>query len=143
MISKNDITELIRNAMKAREHSYAPYSGYNVGAAILCDDGLIVSGSNVENASYGATVCAERCAVFSAVAAGKTRFKAIAIAGGISSEKEVLSDYAYPCGVCRQVLREFCNPGDFTVIVARSTNDYKQFTLEELLPNSFGPEHLS
>ena len=129
-------------ALDARKFSYAPYSGYNVGAALLCDDGSIVTGSNIENASYGATVCAERCAVFNAVSRGMRRFKAIAITGGAASEKDVLSDYAYPCGVCRQVLREFCDPASFVVIVARSEDDYKLYTLDELLPDSFGPDNL-
>ena len=135
-----DIEKLINEAMKARAFSYAPYSGYNVGAALQCDDGSIVTGSNIENASYGATICAERCAVFNAVSSGKKKFVAIAIAGGKSSEKEVLSDY--PCGMCRQVLREFTDPAKFTVIVARSVSDHKQYTLEELLPDSFGPDHV-
>ncbi len=128
--------------MEARWRSYAPYSHYNVGAALLCDDGTIIAGSNIENASYGGTVCAERCAVFSAVSSGKKDFSAIAIAGGSESETGVLSDYAYPCGICRQVLREFADPKLFIVIVARSLDDYKEFTLDELLPFSFGPEHL-
>ena len=137
-----DTKKLIEAAMLSRKNSYAPYSGYRVGAALLCDDGSIVCGSNIENASYGATVCAERCAVFSAVSSGKQGFTAIAIAGGVSSEEEELSDYAYPCGICRQVLREFTVPQQFTVIVARSLSDYREYTLEELLPNSFGPDNL-
>lgn len=136
-----DREKLIKKALEAREHSYAPYSDYAVGAALLCDDGSIVTGSNIENASYGATICAERCAVFSAVASGKRDFTAIAIAGG-SRDCQELTDYAYPCGMCRQVLREFTNPSEFTVIVAISENDYRQYTLEELLPESFGPDHL-
>ena len=137
-----DIEKLISEAINAREFSYAPYSGYNVGAAVLCDDGSMVTGANIENASYGATICAERCAVFKAVSSGKKKLTAIAIAGGKSSEKETLSDYAFPCGMCRQVLREFSDPVKLTVIVARSVTDYKQYTLEELLPDSFGPEHV-
>ncbi len=137
-----DIKELISAALAARQNAYAPYSDYLVGAAILCDDGSIVTGCNVENASYGATVCAERCAAFSAAAQGKKSFSAIAIAGGKSSEKDELSDYAYPCGVCRQVLREFSDPAKLKVIVARSISDYREYTLEELLPNSFGPDHV-
>ena len=133
---------LIKGAMNARSNSYAPYSHYNVGAAILCDDGTTVSGCNIENASYGATVCAERCAVFAAVSSGKRSFSAIAIAGGPDTEKEELSDFAYPCGICRQVLREFSDPKSFAVIVARSEDDYKEYTLEQLLPDSFGPSHL-
>ena len=135
--------ELITAAIQARKNAYAPYSGYYVGAALLCDDGEIVTGCNVENASYGATNCAERTAVFKAVSEGERSFKAIAIAGGKHSENEdEMLDYAYPCGVCRQVLREFCVPNEMVVIVCRSENDYKEMTLEELLPNSFGPENL-
>ncbi len=131
---------LIDSALEARKNAYAPYSGYYVGAALLCGDGDIVMGCNVENASYGATNCAERTAVFKAVSEGKQRFTAIAIAGG--KDKEQARDYAYPCGVCRQVLREFCVPEDMIVIVCRSREDYKEMTLAELLPNSFGPENL-
>ena len=142
MTMRSDVKkELIESALKARSNSYAPYSGYAVGAALLCGDDSIVTGSNIENASYGATICAERCAVFSAVAAGKKDFVAIAIAGGIASWDEI-TDYAYPCGMCRQVLREFTDPEKFTVIVARSVDDHKEYTLEELLPESFGPDHL-
>lgn len=131
---------LIDSALEARKNAYAPYSGYYVGAALLCSGGDIVTGCNVENASYGATNCAERTAVFKAVSEGKQRFSAIAIAGG--KDREQASDYAYPCGVCRQVLREFCVYEDMIVIVCRSRDDYKQMTLAELLPNSFGPENL-
>ena len=131
---------LIDAALEARKNAYAPYSGYYVGAALLCSGGDIVTGCNVENASYGATNCAERTAVFRAVSEGKQRFTAIAIAGG--KDREQASDYAYPCGVCRQVLREFCVPEDMIVIVCRSRDDYKVMRLAELLPNSFGPENL-
>lgn len=131
---------LIDSALDARKSSYAPYSGYFVGAALLCSDGSIITGCNVENASYGATNCAERTAVFKAVSEGHQRFTAIAIAGG--KNKEQATDYAYPCGVCRQVLREFCVPEDMTVIVCKGRDDYKEMTLAELMPNSFGPENL-
>ncbi len=137
-----DKNKLIEAAFSAREHSYAPYSNYNVGAAILCADGTIVTGANIENASYGATVCAERCAIFSAVASGKKGFCAIAIVGGVSEEKNKTSDYAFPCGICRQVMREFADPESFMIIVARSAGDYKEYTLNELLPESFGPDNL-
>ncbi len=137
-----DINKLTGAAFEARKRSYSPYSGYAVGAALLCEDGSIIAGCNIENASYGATVCAERCAVFNAVSSGKTRFKAIAIAGGTSDEDSTLSDYAYPCGICRQVLREFTDPDEFQVIVARSLSDHRIHTLSELLPESFGPDKL-
>lgn len=136
-----DYAQLINSALEARKKSYSPYSGYAVGAAILCKDGSIVCGSNIENASYSATICAERCAVFAAVSSGKREFKAIAICGG-RSDRDEITDYAFPCGVCRQVLREFTDPSSFTVIVARTVDDYREYTLEELLPESFGPDHL-
>ena len=138
-----DYTELIRSALDARKRSYAPYSQYNVGAAILCADGDIITGSNIENASYSATVCAERSAIFTAVSAGKHDFTAIAIAGGRKEESDKMSDYAYPCGICRQVMREFVSPATFKVIVARSPDDYREYYLSELLPDSFGPDNLS
>jgi cytidine deaminase len=134
--------ELIRAALDARKNSRAPYSKYNVGAALLCSDETIVKGANIENASYGATICAERVAFFSAVSSGKSGFVAIAITGGPEGEQDVLSDMAYPCGICRQVMREFVDPVSFKVIVARSEDDFEQYTLEELLPKSFGPDNL-
>lgn len=143
MLNNDTRTKLIRSAIEARRSAYAPYSEYYVGAALMCADGDIITGCNVENASYGATNCAERTAVFKAVSEGKRSFCAIAIAGGKHSETGEVLDYAYPCGVCRQVLREFCIPSEMTVIVCRSETDYKEMTLKELLPNSFGPENLS
>ncbi len=137
-----DIRNLIEQALNARNGSYSPYSGYKVGAALLCSNGDVVTGANIENASYGATVCAERCAVFKAVSGGKRDFEAIAIAGGNASETDEMSDYAFPCGICRQVLREFADPASFKVIVARSVDDHREYTLEELLPESFGPDNL-
>ncbi len=138
-----DHKALIEAALDARRRSYSPYSGYRVGAAILCGDGTIVTGTNIENASYGATVCAERCAVFSAVASGKRDFSAIAIVGGSGSENDRTDDYAFPCGICRQVLREFADPASFLVIVAKSPDDHREYTLQQLLPESFGPDNLS
>lgn len=133
--------ELIQAAMEARERAYAPYSGYLVGAALLADDGEIFQGCNIENASYGATNCAERTAFFKAVSQGKRKFHAIAIVGGSRTVKQgdIFPDMAYPCGVCRQVMREFCGP-DFRILVGRSAEDYEEYTLEELLPKSFGPK---
>ncbi len=141
MLDIESRNKLINAALEARKNSYAPYSGYFVGAALLCDDGTIVTGCNVENASYGATNCAERTAVFKAVSEGKQRFVAIAIAGG--KDREQATDYAYPCGVCRQVLREFSVPEEMAVVVCKSESDYDETTLAKLLPNSFGPENLS
>ena len=121
--------DLIERAMEMAKMAYAPYSHFRVGAAVLAASGKVYGGANVENASYGATVCAERSAVFAAVNAGERKLEAIAVT-------------ATPCGVCRQVMREFCDPKAFRVIVAKSADDYRAFTLEELLPESFGPEHL-
>ena len=113
--------------------SYAPYSNFKVGAALLSKDGQIFGGCNVENAAYGPSNCAERTAIFKAVSEGVRDFSAICIVGGPNG---VVSDYCPPCGVCRQVMREFCNP-DFKIILAKSITDYKIFTLGELLPESF------
>lgn len=138
-MDENKIIELIENAIKARNNSYCPYSNYAVGAAVLAGD-VIYTGCNVENASYGATNCAERTAVFKAVSEGIRKVDAIAIVGGKKGADEL--DYAFPCGVCRQVLREFSNPKDLHVIVAKSVKNFKEYKLEELLPESFGPENL-
>lgn len=135
-----DIEQLISEADKARENSYVPYSHYSVGAALLCEDGEIVTGCNIENSSYGDTICAERCAIFKAVSNGKKSFVAIAIAG--SNEGEMISQFAYPCGMCRQVMREFVDPKKFHVIVAGPNQTYVDKTIEEILPLSFGPENL-
>ena len=135
-----DNAALIRAALEARKSAYVPYSHYAVGAALLTDAGEIVSGCNIENASFGATNCAERTAFFKAVSEGMREFTAIAIVG--SPEGEELTQYAYPCGVCRQVMREFCEPERFRIIVAKSEEDYRVMTLAALLPESFGPENL-
>lgn len=128
---------LIHAAMEARKKAYAPYSDFLVGAALLTESGKVYSGCNIENASYGATNCAERTAVFGAVAEGERHFNAIAIVGGMKDREMT---YAFPCGICRQVLREFCEPEQMWVIVAKSETDYKKMKLSELLPESFGPD---
>lgn len=133
-------TVLIERAQEAREKSYCPYSGYAVGAALLTEDGRIFTGCNVENASYGAANCAERTAVFKAVSEGAVRFTKIAVVGG--KKGSMVDDYAFPCGICRQVLREFSDPAQFEIITARSQEQYKKYTLEQMLPDSFGPEML-
>jgi len=133
------IIELIERALKARENSYCPYSNYAVGACLEAEDGSLYDGCNVENASYGATNCAERTAVFKAVSEGKKRFVRIAIAGGVKGQNP--KDYAYPCGVCRQVLNEFAD-SSMEIIVAVSTEIYEIKTLGELLPDAFGPNNL-
>ena len=126
--------ELVKAAMSARNRAYVPYSHYQVGAALLAKNGIIYQGCNVENASYGATNCAERTAFFKAISEGEREFTAIAIVGGIQGK--TVSDFAYPCGICRQVMQEFCKP-DFQIIVAKSEADYRVMTLAELLPHGF------
>lgn len=140
-LDEKTIRALIAAAFDARKMSYSPYSHYQVGAALLAKNGLTFTGCNIENAAYTPTNCAERTAFFKAISEGIMDFSAIAVVG--SPEGNVLSQYAYPCGVCRQVMMEFCNPSDFQVIVARSENDYKIMTLQEFLPEGFGPENLS
>lgn len=126
---------LISRALQVRTFAYAPYSGYAVGAALLSADGEIYAGCNVENASYGATNCAERTAFFKAVSEGQHDFSAIAVVGGLMGKAP--QEYAYPCGICRQVMREFC-ADDFVVIVAKSETEYEEYRLSELLPHGFG-----
>lgn len=120
--------ELINAATQALEHAHAPYSGYKVGAALLCADGAVFNGCNVENASYGLTNCAERTAIFSAIAAGQKDFAAIAIASSTAPTP-------FPCGACRQVMAEFCSP-DFPVYIADG-DGFETTTLGDLLPHSF------
>ena len=127
--------ELIKLALSAREKSYSPYSGFAVGAALLCKNGKVFTGCNIENSGYSATNCAERTAFFKAVSEGEAEFEKIAVVGGNAEEKE-LSEFCPPCGICRQVMREFCN-GDFEIIIAKNETEYKTVTLEEILPLSF------
>jgi cytidine deaminase len=133
-------SELVRLAKEARGHAYTPYSGFSVGAALLCKDGRIYQGCNIENAAFGPTICAERTAIFKAVYDGERDFEAIAVVGGRAGEE--ITGLFPPCGVCRQVMREFCNPKEMTVILAKTPEDYREMKLEDLLPMSFGPEHL-
>ncbi len=139
-LTQEKIQQLIALAMEARKKAYTPYSHYQVGAALLAEDGRIITGCNIENAAYGPSNCAERTAFFKAVSEGIRGFMAIAIVG--SPEGDALTQYAYPCGVCRQVMMEFCPPETFQVIVARSLEEYRVMTLRELLPEGFGPENL-
>lgn len=129
--------ELVLAALAARRRAYAPYSHYYVGAALLTENGRIYEGCNVENASYGASCCAERSAFFRAVSEGEREFAAIAIAGG--PEGGQISGYAYPCGICRQVMQEFCS-SDFKILVVKDADDYQVHTLAGLLPYGFGGE---
>jgi len=131
--------ELVARAIGMAKAAYAPYSRFCVGAAVRGVSGRVYAGCNVENASYPCGICAERNAVFQAVAAGERRLEAIAVAGGRDG---VVSDYCAPCGVCRQVMREFADPAAFRVCLAKSATDFRAFTLAELLPESFGPESL-
>ena len=134
-----DRGELIRKALKQQKKAYAPYSEYYVGAAVLMDSGEIYTGANVENASFPAGCCAERNAIYHAVACGERKIRAIAIVSGNKGDNRA---YAVPCGVCRQVMREFCNPKEMTVLLAKTPEDYREMKLEDLLPLSFGPEDL-
>jgi len=138
-MSEEKKKELIGKALEAREAAYAPYSHYHVGAAVSVEDGTIYQGCNIENASYGASNCAERTAVFKAVSDGHRRIRAIAVAGGMADGEP--ADYAYPCGICRQVLKEFAAE-DFVILVARNPADYKEYGLDELLPFGFGGESI-
>lgn len=139
-----DERQLIKSALEARQRAYAPYSKYKVGAALLTHEGEIFKGCNIECAAYSVCTCAERTALLQAVFSGNRKFTAIAVVGGAEDENpESLKEFAPPCGVCRQYLREFCSPSEFKVILAKSVDDYKMFTLAELLPVDFGPEHLN
>lgn len=128
--------ELIALAKEARTHSYCPYSGFSVGAALLCRDGRIYQGCNIENASFGPTICAERTAFFKAVYDGEREFEAIAIVGGKAGED--VTGLFPPCGVCRQVMREFCDL-DFKLYLGKENNLFIEKTLDEMLPYSFSP----
>lgn len=139
MISESKKAKLASLALEARGASYSPYSGFAVGAALLTTEGRVYTGANIENASYTPTVCAERVAIFKAVNAGERSFAAIAIAGGKSGCAP--DSHIPPCGVCRQVMAEFCPP-DMEIILA-SENGYITKTLGELLPFSFDKENLT
>ena len=125
--------ELIKYALEAREKSYSPYSNFKVGAAILTKSGKVFTGCNIESASYTPTICAERTALSKCVSEGHTDIDKVAVVGS-------LEKISYPCGVCRQFLREFGN--DITIISATSVDNYTEFKLNDLLPNSFGPDDL-
>ena len=139
MPEKEVIRTLCQKAVDMRSESYAPYSDFLVGSAILTKDGKVFTGCNIENSAFGPSICAERTAISKAVSEGYRDFAAIAIAGG---KRDGELQYCAPCGVCRQVMREFCEPS-FKIYLAKSAGDYKEFTLGELLPESFGPDNLS
>lgn len=132
--------ELIKAAQKAREYSYSPYSHFRVGAALLTKGGRVYTGCNIENAGYTPTNCGERTAFFKAVSEGEYDFEAIAIVGGQEDAEKL--EYCSPCGVCRQTMMEFCDPETFRILLARSEEDYQEFTLAQLFPMGFGPGNL-
>lgn len=129
--------QLMVSAQKAREYSYSPYSHFCVGAALLCKNGKVYTGCNIENAAYTPTNCAERTAIFKAVSEGEREFEAIAIVGGREGET---ADFCAPCGVCRQVIAEFCGK-DFKIILG-SEDNFKVYTLDTLLPFAFTEKDL-
>lgn len=128
--------ELIKEAVAAKEMAYAPYSHFRVGAALLAKSGKVYRGCNIENVAFTPTNCAERTAFFKAVSEGEMEFEAIVVTGDAD-------DYLYPCGVCRQVMVEFCDLNEFKVIVANTEEDYKVFTLGELMPGAFNADELA
>ena len=132
--------ELILEAKKARERAYVPYSHFQVGAALVTKSGKISHGCNIENAAYTPTNCAERTAFFRAVYDGELEFEKIAVVGG--AEGTDADELCAPCGVCRQVMMEFCDPKTFKIILANGKGQYLERTLEEILPFGFGPKNL-
>jgi cytidine deaminase len=138
-MEKKVIEKLIDTATEQLKFSYAPYSNFCVGAALLTDDGSIYAGCNIENAAYTPSNCAERTAFFKAVSEGEREFRAICIVGG---KNGIPTSYTAPCGVCRQVMEEFCDSDNFKIILARDYENYKIFTLSELFPQGFGPAAL-
>ncbi|MGN0356005.1 MAG: cytidine deaminase [Muricoprocola sp.] len=139
MTENFNTTQLIREAIAAMQYSYTPYSHFRVGAALLSKSGKIYRGCNIENAAYTPTNCAERTAFFKAVSEGEMEFDAICIVGGKDGK---LEEYTSPCGVCRQVMMEFCDPETFKIILATDEAHYTEFTLKKLLPLGFGPGNL-
>ncbi len=133
-----DYKKLCVLAIDAMKNSYSPYSGYKVGAAILCKNGNVFTGCNIENAAYSPSVCAERTAIFKAVSEGEKEFVAIAVAGGKDGK---IQGAFPPCGVCRQVMAEFCKE-DFEILVVTGEETFKKYTLKELLPEAFGPAYI-
>lgn len=132
--------QLVELAFEARKRAYAPYSHWAVGAALLCKDGTVFQGCNIENAAFGPSNCAERTAFFRAAYDGRRDFEAIAIVGG--PEGKDAPNFCAPCGVCRQVMQEFCDPNSFRIVLGRSDGQRKTYTLGELLPEGFGPNNL-
>lgn len=140
MITNELKIELFDKAKTMLNFSYTPYSHFHVGAALLTKDGKIYTGCNIENAAYGPSNCAERTAFFKAVSEGILKFDAIMVVGGPNGK---IKDYCPPCGVCRQVMMEFCNPDEFKIFLAKSKDDIVEYTLKELLPLGFGNADLN
>ena len=140
MITNELEIQLFDKAKTMLNFSYAPYSHFHVGAALLTKDGKIYTGCNIENAAYGPSNCAERTAFFKAVSEGILKFDAIMVVGGPNGK---IKDYCPPCGVCRQVMMEFCNPDEFKIFLAKSKDDIVEYTLKELLPLGFGNADLN
>lgn len=139
-MEKRQVEEMINLALEQLKFSYAPYSGFRVGALLRTKKGKYYTGCNIENAAYTPANCAERTAFFKAVSEGEREFEAICIVGG---KEGIVTEYTAPCGVCRQVMMEFCDPKTFQIILASGPEQYRIFTLEELLPQGFGPENLA
>lgn len=133
-LTNKEISDLIHKAFSIRKLSYSPYSRFAVGSALLCDDGEIYGGCNIENSSYPVGICAERTAISKAISSGKRDFKAIAIVGGLVNNSDL--EYCPPCGMCRQFLSEFCDK-NFVIILAKSLNEYKLIGFDEILPFPF------
>ena len=131
--------ELILKAIESMKNSYSPYSNFKVGAALLSESGKVYTGCNIENVAFGPSICAERVAFFKAISEGEKNFSKIAVVGG---KDGIISSATPPCGVCRQVMREFCND-DFEILIVRENGNYDKVLLKDLLPNSFKPEILS
>lgn len=131
--------ELVLKAIYSMKNSYSPYSNFKVGAALLTESGKVYTGCNIENVAFGPTVCAERVAFFKAISEGEKNFSKIAVVGG---KNGIISSATPPCGVCRQVMREFCND-DFEILIIKENEKYDKISLSDLLPYSFKPEILS
>lgn len=134
------ILDLVLESILAKKNSYSPYSNFKVGAALLTKSGKIYTGCNIESAAYSPSNCAERTAFFKAVSESEMEFSAIAIAGGFSDET---ADFCYPCGVCRQVMMEFCDPNTFRILIVKDKDNIKEYLLKDLLPFGFGPNDLA
>lgn len=141
-MKNRQINNLIKEAFVAQEQAYTPYSGFRVGAALLTKDGKIYRGCNIENATYTPTNCAERTAFFKAISEGEREFEAIAIVGNAAHVEKGNGDICAPCGVCRQVMTEFCDAKTFKIILGTDAGRYEEYTLEELLPLGFSKERL-